>query len=59
MWKLLGERFLARTFSQNELNILLQKKDFVERRERVETLEEFEQLCLLGFQLLGKGKSLN
>jgi hypothetical protein len=54
MSKLTIEKLLAYAFSESELKPLLQDEHFSNPLEEVETVEQFEALCLLGSHLLHK-----
>lgn len=53
-----NKTLLRHAFTKTELEFLLQNDEFTQRRDQVQTMAEFERLCVLGFELLEKRKKL-
>jgi hypothetical protein len=49
-----SKKLVAYSFSESELEILQQNQDFMEHCENLKTADEFEQLCIIGAELLEK-----
>ena len=52
MLKFSCEKLLSYSFSEKELKTLQKNQEFIEWSKRIETLDQFEQLCVFGFDLL-------
>ena len=58
MNKIPGDKFLRHFFSEQELKTLFENEEFMEFRQKVETIEDFEKLCFLGSEVLSRGEKI-
>ena len=62
MPKLTGEKLLQASFLEHEWKALAHNQKFMDRREKAQTIDDFQQLCIFGFSLIaneGKRQDLS